>query len=115
MSKREKLRTRLINKTNGHCGYCGCVLFHSGKQWHKWQIDHILPKKKGGTDEEDNLMPSCPSCNKYKQVATLEQFREIVQNTIQVLNKNSTAYKVAKRFRLIEETNDRIVFYFEKI
>ena len=30
------------------------------------QIEHLLPRAKGGTSEEENLWLSCPFCNNYK-------------------------------------------------
>jgi len=30
------------------------------------EIEHILPRAKGGTDEESNLWLSSPLCNRYK-------------------------------------------------
>ena len=50
------------NKTDGHCYYCGDQL----KPWETFSIDHVIPKSKGGTDELDNLVPSCRRCNSRK-------------------------------------------------
>jgi len=50
------------NKTNGHCYYCRNPL----KPWETFSIDHVIPKAKGGTDELDNLVPSCRRCNSRK-------------------------------------------------
>ena len=33
------------------------------------EVDHILPKAKGGTDEEDNLQPLCTPCHIAKTIA----------------------------------------------
>jgi 5-methylcytosine-specific restriction endonuclease McrA len=30
-------------------------------------LDHLLPRALGGTDDEENLWPSCQPCNGYKQ------------------------------------------------
>ncbi|EDX77729.1 hypothetical protein MC7420_3053 [Coleofasciculus chthonoplastes PCC 7420] len=32
------------------------------------EIEHIIPKAKGGTDEEDNLWLACRLCNSYKGI-----------------------------------------------
>jgi len=35
------------------------------------EIEHILPRAKGGTDAESNLWLSCPLCNRYKADRTV--------------------------------------------
>ena len=30
-------------------------------------LDHLTPRARGGTDEEENLWPSCQPCNGFKQ------------------------------------------------
>ena len=34
------------------------------------EIDHIIPKAKGGTDDESNLWLACRLCNNYKGTQT---------------------------------------------
>ncbi len=63
----------------------------------------------------ENMMPSCPSCNHYKHSADLETFRMVLTNTVRGLNKNSTQYKFAKRYGLVEEIIKPVVFYFETL
>jgi len=55
---RLKKRFNIFQKNEFTCQYCGrkspeAIL----------QIDHIIPKTKGGTDEEKNLITSCRDCN----------------------------------------------------
>ena len=33
------------------------------------QVDHIIPKAKGGTDDEENLQSICPDCHRDKSAA----------------------------------------------
>lgn len=37
-------------------------------------FDHVIPKKKGGADSEDNLVPACTACNTAKSDRTLDYF-----------------------------------------
>jgi hypothetical protein len=49
-------RERLQSKKT--CVYCGTNLYLS--------LDHLVPKKYGGSDSADNLVYSCRSCNSSK-------------------------------------------------
>ena len=122
-TKRMELKSRLYDKTNGRCAYCGCGLCSDN-----FQIDHVIPKRRGssyayhtnhnkqrGTDDESNLMASCASCNASKSDLDLEDFRDRVLDRVKRLNQYSTEYNIAKRFGLVEEIKKPIVFYFEKI
>jgi hypothetical protein len=50
------------------CGYCLSpqllVLAHL-------EIEHLIPRAKGGNSDEENLWVSCPLCNRYKGDQTL--------------------------------------------
>jgi 5-methylcytosine-specific restriction endonuclease McrA len=59
----EEVRVRVRNLANNQCGYC--------RSLQKYvlgilEIDHIIPKAKGGTDDEENLWLACRLCNSYK-------------------------------------------------
>ena len=46
------------------CEYCGLNLLSSVNDYKEWQEDHIVPKSKGGDDEDwNNLAVSCRTCN----------------------------------------------------
>ena len=42
---------RLLKKQQGKCPWCGLFFRHGDV----WNVDHIVPKSKGGTDATDNL------------------------------------------------------------
>lgn len=52
-------RARIIAKHDGRCAICGA-------KPPKLTLDHILPRSKGGTQEEENLQPACARCNRLK-------------------------------------------------
>lgn len=57
---RAKLRARVSEKTNGHCYHCEKALGEV------WEIDHLMPRSKGGRHTFANLVPSCVPCNQDK-------------------------------------------------
>lgn len=115
-------RESVYNKCGGHCGYCGKEI--TIKQM---QVDHIKPLYRNdkvttlevwgverGSDNFENLMPSCARCNRWKSTFSLEMFREEIRLQVERLNKYTSNYRIAKDFGLIQETEQPIIFYFEK-
>lgn len=64
-------RTTLWQRTGGHCWYCGNVPRKKDRR----TIDHLLPAWRGGSTEEENLVPSCSACNQEKGWRDLEEYR----------------------------------------
>lgn len=58
-------------------------------------------------------MPACASCNINKHSMSVEEFRKLVGGFITSLNRDSTQYKIAKRYGFIVEIEKPVVFYFE--
>jgi len=80
MGKRK--RARILKKTNGVCAYCGVSL--NDQAWH---IEHVVSKSNGGSDDIDNLLPSCKRCNGAKRHRNPEQFRSrIISRSIEELD-----------------------------
>ncbi|WP_083315585.1 HNH endonuclease [Achromobacter xylosoxidans] len=59
-SDRAKLRARVLEKTGGSCYHCSVRLGE------RWEIDHLMPRSKGGRHTFANLVPSCVACNQDK-------------------------------------------------
>ena len=59
----------LLEKHRRTCVYCGGV---SGDNI--LEVEHIVPKSKGGTDSVKNLTLSCKCCNQHKGADSLEQW-----------------------------------------
>lgn len=68
--KAESKRLALA-KTDGVCARCGRVL-----SFEKATIEHYIPKYRGGSDDERNLLPLCKNCNKQKgsRIVTVEDY-----------------------------------------
>ena len=124
MTKKE--RQQLFEKFGGCCAYCGCELL---KGWH---ADHIKPIRRKfkydrgkarlvhtgecrhpARETIENCHPACRSCNINKHSMTIEEFRGLLTGFIKSLNRDSTQYKVAKRYGLIQEIEKPVVFFFE--
>jgi len=56
-------RRRVSQRANGRCEYC---LLHQEHSVKKHEPDHIIPRKHGGPDSDDNLAWSCFLCNRSK-------------------------------------------------
>jgi len=121
-----KQREIIFNKFGGRCAYCGCEL---QKGWH---VDHVKPvlresewcktrqrfvytgeMKFKKDDVMENKMPACASCNINKHSLYLEDFRKLIKGFVTSLNRDSTQYKIAKRYGLVTEEEKEVVFYFE--
>jgi len=71
MIKRPRPRIRLtkreiLRRDNFACQYCG-------QQAACLTIDHVIPRRLGGSPSWDNLVAACPTCNHRKGSRTLEQ------------------------------------------
>ena len=109
----KNIRELVFNKYNKHCAYCGCEL-----EYKDMQVDHIdsyyINTYYGNNDNIDisNLNPSCRMCNFYKSTMSIEKLREQLSLVVNRLNKNFT-YRLAKKYNLIEEKENKIKFYYE--
>ncbi len=56
------LSGKLLERSKGLCSYCGCSLTDDNTI--RWQIHHIKPLKRGGSNEITNLKALCTSCHK---------------------------------------------------
>lgn len=105
----KRLREQIYQKYDGHCAYCGCKL-----EYKDMQVDHLKSVYgNDGSNDIDNLMPSCRMCNFYKSTFTLEIFRKNLETLHNRLEK-TFIYRLARKYNLIEEHKDEVIFYFEK-
>lgn len=113
-----KKRRAIYDKSGGLCWYCGTVLPEKG-----WHADHFFPIRRNPHsklpdipeyDVEMNKVPACASCNNMKHAGSIELFRSSIENFIDSLNKYNTQYKIAKRYGLVEEKRQPVVFWYEK-
>ena len=71
-----KNRKRLYGEQSGHCAGCDDHF----EAWHL-EVDHIIARRKGGTDAPDNLQLLCGNCNRIKGVRGMDYLRTKLQLT----------------------------------
>lgn len=102
-------RQKIYEKYKGHCAYCGSAI-----SLKEMQIDHIFPKSLGGTDDIENLNPSCEICNHYKRATKLEVWRKCFLGEIIKRLRKVYIFKVAERYGMVQVKEWDKKFYFEK-
>ena len=58
----DKARLRILRRDKGLCQPC----LHCGRVTPAKQVDHIIAKSAGGTDDDKNLQAICLPCHKAK-------------------------------------------------
>lgn len=58
------IRVGILQRDNYQCRYCGKKAV---------TVDHVIPKSKGGTENSDNLVACCKSCNSIKGTKSLDE------------------------------------------
>ena len=60
----EKAVREAVRREFGYrCGYCGV---HEEELGSELEVDHFQPRSVGGSDQLDNLVYCCPTCNRFK-------------------------------------------------
>ena len=107
--RKPETRKAILAKFGGRCAYCGWEINNL-----QMQMDHIVAKNNGGTNDYDNLNPSCRYCNNYKTVYDIEYLRMQIGLQVQRARKYSTNFRLCERYGLITVNEDvDVVFYFE--
>ena len=70
------------------CFYCGAKLEEYNRD-----VDHLIPKSKGGIKSNDNKVFSCVKCNRLKADMTPQEFVSFLESAIR-LEKMDTTIKV---------------------
>ncbi|PTD94009.1 paclitaxel/taxanoid biosynthesis susceptibility protein TS1 [archaeon SCG-AAA382B04] len=94
--KEYNIKNYLLEKFDYECAYCG-------KGGVPLEVEHIVPKSRGGTDRVSNLAISCHKCNQEKSDQTAEEFghpkvQEKAENTLK-----ETAFMNQVRWKIVNE------------
>jgi len=100
--KDKKLREYIFSKNSYKCVYCG----KKGQE-----IEHIVPKSKGGTNSIYNLTLSCRECNIKKGTLTLKEFGKKIGKDLSHLEpkqtpKNASIIQSAREYTIKELKRD---------
>jgi site-specific DNA-methyltransferase (adenine-specific) len=77
----ESVKQRLYKQQDGKCNGCG-----QDFEIRNLEIDHIIPKAKGGGDYYENYQLLCGSCNRIKGVRPMEYLRKKIEVREKMLN-----------------------------
>ena len=69
------VRYRILSRARFRCELCGISADQKALE-----VDHIVPRNKGGSDDESNLQSLCYSCNAMKRDTDDSDFRGVKQS-----------------------------------
>ena len=84
----ENIRASVRRAAGDRCGYCRSP---QHLVMGKLEIEHIIPRSRGGTDEESNLWLSCSLCNRYKGTQ-VEAADPETNKVVQLFNPRTTLH-----------------------
>ena len=92
------IRNYLLEKHNRKCFYCGKTV--SG-----FEVEHMLPKSRGGSNRIDNLTLSCHDCNEKKGTLTAEEFIQQILPAKKAATKLKQLPKEKQLFKYMTHMN----------
>lgn len=106
------LRISVWLRDEKKCHYCGKILSKPGNKGSRvTQVDHIIPHSAGGSDEPDNLVIACKTCNRakantpYIDYVEKEYLRTFVQYKLLQKRKNDYGRMAKKSSSRTSRTN----------
>jgi 5-methylcytosine-specific restriction endonuclease McrA len=114
-----EVREYLLEKYNRQCAYCETANV-------PLEIEHVLPRSKGGSNRVGNLVIACRTCNEEKNNLLLDEWKEqlskkkdkrspvIMENIEKVKEQiktplKETAYMNATRWKLYQMLKDTLL------
>ncbi|RDV84200.1 RNA-guided endonuclease IscB [Ammonifex thiophilus] len=75
-----EVRKYLLEKFGRRCAYCG-------KEGVPLEVDHVVPKSRGGTDRVSNLALACRECNQAKGNKLLQEWLEELKKSGRAIDR----------------------------
>lgn len=69
-NRSKNIKQQLFGIQQGKCNLC-----HHAMEYQHFEVDHVIPKAKGGMDDDENLQLLCGHCNRVKGKGTMEEAR----------------------------------------
>lgn len=70
MSYSDEKLNKYYDKAGGRCTHCGKTIrwkhYGDRSKGKGWEVDHLIPKSRGGSNRDGNLAASCWGCNASK-------------------------------------------------
>ena len=92
------IRNYLLEKHRRKCFYCG-------KTVSSFEVEHMLPKSRGGSNRIDNLTLSCHDCNEKKGTLTAEEFIQQTLSTKKAATKLKQLPNEKRLFKYMAHMN----------
>ena len=78
-TRSKNIKQVLYRRQEGRCaGPCGTDGKGRTLDLDLFEVDHVVPRSKGGPDIDDNLQLLCPTCNRRKGSRTMRRFLELM-------------------------------------
>jgi hypothetical protein len=92
--KSTRNRFRVFKRDGFSCQYCGQKPPHV-----VLEIDHIIPKSKGGRDDMENLITACFDCNRGKSSEELSDIPKIMKDKFSDVKERRNQLKEFYRYQ----------------
>jgi hypothetical protein len=108
----KQVKERVRNKFGGNCAYCGHAVADDFQVDHKiskcyfWLID---PLDRNSVNREENLYPSCRTCNHYKRSMVVDDCESTIGFRTYMMNFHRRLGKLPKR-TMVPDTVRRIAY-----
>ena len=100
---------KLYNMFDGKCAYCGSQI-----EMKSFQVDHIIPRSRGGDNKIENLHPCCKECNEAKGKVSIQGFRDrIFSYRATYSHVTDKKRELLSRYGIYGFGTGKILFYFE--
>lgn len=93
----DEWKRRQFLRQGGTCYYCDIPL-----KGMRINVEHIMPKARGGSNERNNLVLACNPCNKSKNISVLSQ-KKRCQLKIKNNEKKGSYHVIASHLKTEEE------------
>lgn len=104
---RPSIRFEVLKRDDFTCVYCG-----RRSPDVELEVDHILPRKDGGTDDIENLTTACKECNRGKSarsLTTLVPVRDLEEETRLIVERQEKLRKYIRVKSAEEQRLDAVV------